>query len=136
MVFRTLNGRERDVNISQYRVDWDHHVSKPQKAVKDFLRPYWNGGIVLEEFRIPGCKLRVDLLRMDGPKPIMVEVSPESSHSFNKFFHGSFAGFQRSLKHDFAKRDWAIESDYIYIELTEADFPLTTDTFAQWGVSL
>lgn len=136
MVFRTLNGRERDISIKPYRVDWDRVVSKPQKAVKDFVRHYWEGDIVLEEFRIPGSRYRIDLLRI-GSQSVVIEVSPESSHSYNPFFHGgSLNRFKDALKRDFKKADWARASGFVLVELTEADFPLTETAFARQGVIL
>ena len=45
-----LNGRPYSVNLLKYRIDWDHKVSAPQKAVKDFLRPYWDRfGVVVTD---------------------------------------------------------------------------------------
>ncbi len=136
MQFTTLNGRPRDVPTAPYAVDWARKVSGPQKAVKDFLRPYWEHGVVLEEFRIPGSKLRVDLLRLDGARGVMVEVSPESSHSFNAFFHGSLSGFKASLKRDISKARWAELNDLVYCEIVESDFPLTVAAFERQGVIL
>lgn len=139
MVFKTLNGRERDISIKRYLIEWSptREVSSWQAKTKMFLRPYWGHGIVLEEFRIPGSKLRVDLLRMDGPTPIMVEVSPESSHSYNEFFHGKSRNrFKDALKRDFKKREWGERCGFLCVELQETDFPLTEAAFARQGVIL
>ncbi len=139
MVFKTLNGRERDISTKRFQIDWERKVSGPQKQVKDFLRPYWEHGIVFEELVIPaGKRMRVDLLRMDGrPRPIMVEVSPESSHSYNAFFHGgSLNRFKDALKRDLAKQRWAEINGFDYVEITDTDFPLTEAAFARQGVIL
>lgn len=138
MVFKDLRGYERDVSIKRYLVRWDRKVSGPQKATKDFLRPYWQHGIVLEELRIPGQRMRVDLLRMDcQPRPIMVEVSPESSHSFNAFFHRDSRNvFGAAIKRDVLKAQWAEINGFDLVVVTEADFPLTEDAFARQGVTL
>ncbi len=135
MLFRTLNGRERDLSITRYRVDWDKVVSRPQKAAKDFLRPYWEHDIVVEELRLVGTRMRADLINLN--RSIMVEVSPESSHSYNAFFHqGSLNRFKDALKRDMAKAEWARRNNLILVELTDADFPLTEDAFARQGVIL
>src|SRR4051812_518009 len=101
MLWLTPTGRQVDVSIAPHLIDWDYIVSKPQKAVKDFLRPYWTHKRVLEEFPVPGTKMRVDLLCLSpGPNDtdgIVVEVSPKQHDQFNKFFHGSLAGFRASL---------------------------------------
>ncbi len=137
MVFKTLNGRERDVSIKQYRVDWTpvREVSSWQGKTKAFLRPYWEHDIVVEELRVPGTKMRVDLLNVN--KAVMVEVSPESSHSFNPFFHGgSLNRFKDALKRDLTKAKWAEVNGFQYVELTDTDFPLTEAAFARQGVIL
>ncbi len=138
MVFKTLNGHERDVPTKQYQIDWApaREVSSWQAKTKAFLRPYWERDIVFEEFRIPGPgKLRIDLLNVN--KAVVVEVSPESSHSFNKFFHqGSLNRFKNALMRDLKKAKWATDSGFDYVELTEADFPLTPEAFARQGVIL
>lgn len=139
MVFKTLNGRERDISIRQYLIDWEpaREVSKPQAAVKAFLRPYWQHGIVVEELMVPGTKWRVDLLRLDCAPPIMVEVSPEGSHSYNAFFHrGSLNRFKDALKRDLKKAEWARANGFTVVELTDTDFPLTEAAFARQGVTL
>ncbi len=135
MLFKTPNGRERDISIKRFLVDWERKVSGPQKAAKDFLRPYWAHDIVLEELVIPSTRLRIDLLNVN--KAIVVEVSPESSHSFNAFFHqGSLNRFKDALKRDIKKAEWARKSGFSFVELTEDDFPLTPEAFARQGVIL
>lgn len=136
MVFRDSKGRERNVPYKQYLIKWDRarEVSRPQAETKRFLRAYWQNDIVLEEFRIPGTKKRVDLLNVN--KGIIVEVSPESSHSFNQFFHGSLAGFRAALKRDLEKEEWARFNGFSFVELTETDFPLSEAAFERQGVTL
>lgn len=138
MIFLTLRGQERDIPTKQYRIDWDpvREVSSWQAATKAFLRPYWENDIVFEEFRIPGAgKLRVDILNVN--KAVVVEVSPESSHSYNAFFHGgSLNRFKDALKRDIKKREWAVKSKFAFVELTDTDFPLTVDAFERQGVTL
>ncbi len=138
MFFNTLNGIPRNVPHKQYLIDWSpaKEVSTFQGATKKFLRPYWQHDIVFEEFRIPGKgMLRIDILNVN--KKIVVEVSPESSHSYNKFFHqGSLNRFKDALKRDIAKQKWAKDSGFQYVELIESDFPLTEESFARQGVIL
>lgn len=135
MVFLDLRGRERDIPVKRYRVDWDRKVSRPQKAAKDFLRPYWEHDIVLEEAPVVGTRSRIDLLNVN--KAVMVEVSPESSHSFNPFFHqGSLNRFKNALKRDLAKADYARINGFTLVELSDTDFPLTPEAFARQGVVL
>ncbi len=136
MVFKTPTGREVDVSIKRHLVKWERKVSGPQKAAKDFLRDYWQHDIVVEEFPIPrGRRMRVDLINLN--RAIMVEVSPESSHSYNAFFHGgSLNRFKDALKRDMKKREWGELNGFTVVELVESDFPLTPEAFARQGVIL
>ena len=121
MKFTKLNGNNLiNLNISKYLVDWDRAVSKPQKSVKDFLYQYWRNHIVLEELRIPGSLLRIDLCNLSAK--VIVEVSPDSVHlSYNAFMHHSRAGFLKKIKADFAKQMWGEKNGFTYIELYDED---------------
>lgn len=107
------------VNVAKYKCDWNKVVSKPQKQVKDFLYPYWCGCVVLEEFRIPGSLLRIDLMNIN--RKIAVEISPASSHSFNKFFHGNHIRYGAAVKRELDKSDWLKENDFKLVEVFEDD---------------
>lgn len=122
MKFKKLNSNvEIDVNISNYSIDWDKKVSKPQKMVKDFLFPHWKLDRVLEEFMIPGSRLRIDLINMSSK--IAVEVSPDSTHkNFNPFMHKNrITGFLGGLKRDSSKYDWIIANGFKYVLITDAE---------------
>lgn len=119
MVFRTLNGRERNLSITPYLIDWDRRVSGPQKRVKDFLKPYWGRDTVLEEAAIVGNRMRLDLVNVN--KLIVVEVSPSQHSSYNKFFHGSMEGFKSSLRRDLKKANWCALNGFVYCELVDED---------------
>lgn len=113
-------GKEISVNPGQYIIDWDMKVSKPQKKVSDFLRPYWEFDLVLQEFRIPGSLLRIDLFNVT--KKIIIEVSPDELHSnYNPFLHKDRAGFLKKLKADNQKMDWADRNNLLFVELTSSD---------------
>lgn len=111
--------REINVNINKYIIDWNYAVSKPQKAFKDLIYPYWKCNIVLEEFRIPGSKLRCDIVNLT--KRIIAEISPQQHFSYNKFFHGSRSGFIQAMKRDVDKIQWAEDNNFRLIEITEKD---------------
>lgn len=138
MIFTTLSGHPRDVSMTAYKVDWERKVSRPQKRVKDFLRPYWEGDAVYEEVRIPGCLFRVDLINVN--KAIMVEVSPIQHHTADHWFHGgSMAKWKASLKRDIQKERWAELNQLTYVELTQDDLDtgLSAELFlSRFGVTL
>ena len=108
-----------NVNIQEYFVDWNRVVSKPQKQVKDFLRPYWKSHIVLEEFRIPSTLWRVDLINMT--RRIAVEVSPKGSHSFNTFFHRDRFKFGAAMDRDNNKAKWVENNGFVFVEVFDDD---------------
>lgn len=136
MIVRDLKGRTCKMPTKPYLIDWDRAVSKPQKAVKDFLWPYWAHDIVLEELRVPHSLLRIDL--MNASRGIVIEVSPTATHAiFSEFFHVSTAGWTASLKRDMDKEHWAtIINGFAFVEITDVDFPLTPEVFARQGVTL
>lgn len=120
MKFKKLNSSKlAEINISRWRIDWDYEVSKPQKLVKDFLKPFWKHHIVLEEFVIPGSRLRIDLLNLTTK--IAIEVSPRQHFEMNAFFHKTKAGYLSSIKRDVAKEKWIKDSGFKYVELQDDD---------------
>ena len=122
---------------SDYLIDWDppREVSRPQGLVKQFLYPYWKTQICLEEVRIPGSLYRLDIV--NATKRIVIEVSPESSHSFNAFFHKNRIGFGRAIQRDLDKQAWCERNRFKYIELTTEDITnLSKELFAERGIIL
>lgn len=137
MKFKKIKGeKEVNVNTSKFLIDWNHKVSLPQQKVKDFLYEFWKYDNVLEEFVIPGSKLRIDLLNLT--QNVAVEISPESSHNYNSFFHKTrVGGFLASVKRDFEKQEWIEKNGFIYIELKSVDLKnLTKEMFKEKGLIL
>jgi hypothetical protein len=131
MKFKALrSSRLVDIKVGNYLIDWDKKVSGPQKAVKDFLYPFWNADVVLEEFRVPGSLLRIDLVNLQ--KHIAIEVSPSHHRQYNRFFHRSRSGYLSLLKRDSDKEKWCIDSNFKYVEIFEEDIPeLCRDWFRE-----
>jgi hypothetical protein len=122
MRFKTLAGREKDVNVTKYRIDWEpaREVSKPQAKVKKFLRPYWSGHLVLEEMVLAGTRMRADLTNIS--RRIIVEVSPAQHLEYNEFFHrGSKLNFVAALKRDLDKKKWAELNGFTFVEIFDED---------------
>ena len=119
MKIKGLYGNNKyNLKLIDYLIDWDREVSKPQKAVKDFLYPYWKRYIVTEETPIPGSRLRMDLICWSLNPHIVIEVSPESSHSYNQFFHKSKVGFGAAVRRDLNKQMWAERNGFLYVSLS------------------
>lgn len=137
MDFLTLTGRKRNVPLTPYVIDWEaDSLSKFQKGVKDFLRPYWQHDAVYEEFRIPGTRMSVDLLNLN--ERIAVEVQGRAHNSFSEHFHGgSLARFRDQLKRDIRKARWCELNDFTLVEVLPEDLPLTPAFFLdRYGITL
>ena len=124
-------GRIQNKNVSKYLIDWNKKSrSKLQKRVKDFLKPYWQGHIVYEEFPVYGTRLKVDIL--NATIKVAVEVNGPQHSSFNKFFHGnSRAKYLASIKRDHEKQRWLEKNQYKLIELEESDMENLSKEFME-----
>ena len=100
---------------------WDKKVaSAPQFIVKTFLQPFWKFDQVVEEFYIPGSKLRLDLFNIN--KKIAVEISPDGYHvHYNPWLHKDRLKFLAKVKNDENKRNWCTRNDIRLIELYDED---------------
>lgn len=119
-----LNSRTQvNVNIAKWLIDWDHlrQVSKPQTAVANFLRPYWQSHVVCMEFIIPGSLLRVDFVNFT--RKLAVEVSPKATHSFSSFFHKNRPTYGASFNRELDKADWLEQHGIKLIEIFDDDLP-------------
>jgi hypothetical protein len=127
--FKLNSSNSINVNVFDYKLDFTNiKGSKPEIKVKKFLKPYWIRDLVLEEFFIPGSRLRVDIININ--KKIAVEVSPSGTHSFNKFFHKNIIAFGDRLRKDLDKQEWCIANGLKYVELGDEELEnLTSDMF-------
>jgi hypothetical protein len=125
------HGRMQNRNVSKYLINWNKKSrSKLQKRVKDFLKPFWKGHIVYEEFPVYGTRLKVDIL--NATTKIAVEVNGPQHSSFNKFFHGnSRAKYLASIKRDHEKQCWLEKNQYKLIELEESDIKNLSKEFIE-----
>ncbi len=101
MKLKRLNSnKEADISIAKYRIKWDEKCrSIFQYDVKQWFRKYWQFHVCLEEFRIPGTLLKVDLVNLN--KRILVEINGLQHDEFNKHFHrGSRANFLGQIQRD------------------------------------
>jgi very-short-patch-repair endonuclease len=132
-----IRGRQKKVSISKYFVEWDKIVgSNAQFSTKQFLRKYWLGETVCEEFRIPGSRLRIDLINFS--RKVVVEVSGRQHENFNKFFHKNRIGFIKSIKRDFEKIHWIETNGFSLIEIYDYEVEnLNTDFIKEkFGIDL
>ena len=124
MKFRKLRSEKlSEVKISNYYIDWDKDsCSSYQTKVKRFLKRFWTGQLVLEEFRIPGSLYRIDIINLN--KKIAIEVDGEFHEEYSEFAHrGSRTNWWKQMRRDEEKRKWCEECGYIVIQITPDDIP-------------
>ena len=115
-----IYGRERNVNLKKYLIDWDEDsCSKFQTSIKTFLKPYWKTHVVTEEFRIPSSKLRCDIINWS--KKIVIEGQSSIHGKFVEHFHGSRAGYLNSWRRDLEKEKWINKIGFTFVEIYEED---------------
>jgi len=120
MILLDIRGRERKISPSKYRIEWEkERASVPQYRTKQFLKEFWLGDTVCEEFIIPGSRLRIDLINFS--KMIAVEVSGQQHESFSKFFHKTRIGFIKSIKRDFQKIKWLEINNIKLVEIYDCE---------------
>lgn len=120
MKFKKLNSKkEVNVDVARYKIDWENSVSRPQKRVKDFLFPHWKAHVCMEEFRIPGSRLRFDIVNLTSK--IILEISPSGSHRYNAFFHKNRSAYLAAIKREIDKQTWALENNFLFVELGDED---------------
>lgn len=115
------------MKVNKYLIDWDAPCrSKVQKKVKDFLKEYWKGCIVYEEFPVYGRKrMKVDIL--NASRKQAVEVHGMQHVKFNKHFHNnSREKFLESISRDLTKYEWLEKNDFTVIEIYENEIDLLT----------
>lgn len=124
-----INGKLKSKNVSKYLIKWDAKSrSNIQFTVKQFLKKYWFGYVVYEEFPVYGTRMKVDIL--NASKKIAVEVNGFQHESFNKFFHSnSRTNYLKSIKRDFSKAKWLELNNYKLIEINEDEIKSISESF-------
>jgi hypothetical protein len=106
MKFKKANGRETNVNISKYTVDWeDDSLSKFQWKVKQFLYKYWRSHVVLEEMTLAGTRMRLDFYNVT--RGIAVECDGGQHNDPKHYYNNkSPSKFISQVKRDLEKEKW------------------------------
>ncbi len=136
MRLKTLSGREAYRNTAKFRIRWENRsLSKMQKSVKDFLRPYWEGFVCYEEFPVFGTKMRLDLF--NATRMIAIEVNGDQHREFTPFFHNnSNVNYFRQIKRDDAKERWCEINGIKLVQIYKEDIPLKREFFTRMGIPL
>lgn len=121
MKIKKINGKETNINIQKYRIDWDKKCrSKMQFNVKQFFRKYWSNHCCLEEFRIPGSLMTIDIVNLT--KKLAIEINGNQHSEFNKFFHkNNITNYRLQMERDVKKEDWCEKNGFTLIEIYQDD---------------
>ncbi len=117
MTFKTLLGKRRRIKKPiNYLINWEEGSrSKLQGKVKNFLKVFWDGDVVFEEFPVVGSRLTLDFY--NATKNIAIEVQGKQHTKYNKFFHkDNKINYLNQLKRDDEKLAFC---DLNYIKLLE-----------------
>lgn len=115
---------------NKYRIKWDKKApSKGAQAVKDFLYKYCRNQIWYEEYRLPGCLLKVDFLSPN--KKIAIEFQGVQHSKFNPHFHGNRLGFLKSIRRDIQKEEILTLNGYTLVEIFDEDLPVSRKFFLE-----
>lgn len=118
MKLKQLNGKVVNVDVSKF-IGNKYSVSKIQRGYGDRLRKRYPHYLILEEFPIPGSKLRIDFFL---PELLLaVEVHGEQHFKFTPFFHKSIHDFMNGVKRDAQKAEWCNLNDIELIIVRQDD---------------
>ena len=121
MEFKKLNGKPKNVVLAPYIIKWnDDSLSKFQWNTKQWIRPFWISDVCLEEFVIPGTRLRIDLMNVS--KKIAIEVDGIQHNEYSEFLHkGSRLNLLAQMKRDEKKRQWCLLNSYNLVNIDPGD---------------
>lgn len=137
MKLKNVYGRMVTKNVSRFLIDWDKpSKSKIQFQVKQFLKNYWQGQIIYEEFPVYGTLLKVDFL--NATLRIAVEVHGPQHGEFHFFHNGSPNAYLQSIKRDNSKSQWLLANDFQFIEIMHTEInTLSKDFFKEkYGINI
>ena len=129
MRFYTLSGKLVNKNLNKYLITWDGKSrSIIQRKVKQFLKPYWKGMLVMEEMPCAGTLLHVDIVNLT--LKVAVEINGIQHTNYNTFFHGSNpAKYLLGIKNDVLKSEWLAKNNFKLIEINYDEIDLLSKEF-------
>ncbi len=131
-------GKISKLNVTPYSIRWDGpSKSQLQFKVKQFLKPYWQGHMVYEEFPVFGAKqLKVDIL--NATLKVAIEVNGPQHSQFHYFHNGEPFNYLAGVKNDVKKMEWLLSNDFVFIEINHDEVEMLTREFflQKFGVTL
>ena len=135
MKFTTLAGNQRTVpKAKKYLINWTGPSrSKAQKKVKGFLKEFWKGQVVFEEFPMAGTRMTFDFYNAN--KKIVIEVQGAQHTKYVPFFHRRRSSFASQVKRDNDKIKFCELNNILFVEVYPTD-TLNKTFFESQGVYL
>jgi len=137
MTLYNIRGKLAKKNVTPYIIVWDGpSKSKLQARVKQFLKPFWIGHIVYEEFPVYGTALKVDIL--NATLRVAIEVNGPQHSKFHYFHGGEPINYLDAVKRDVKKIEWLEKNEFNYIEINYDEVDgLSKEVFKEkFGVAL
>jgi hypothetical protein len=132
MKWLTLSGREKNLNINHYRINWDKKApSKGSQVLKDFFAKNCKNDIWLEEMRVPGCLLRCDFINLTRKICFEYDDKEDGGHhtSYNPFFHKNRIGYLNSIKRENKKEMELEKNGFATIHIYKEDLDQLSKTW-------
>lgn len=118
MKFKTLKGKEINLNLSGYLVDWDEKErSIIQFKVKKFLQKYWKSHVVCSELRVAGTRMTIDLINIS--RRIAIEVQGKQHSNYIPFFCKNRLGYAAQMGRDLDKQKFCDINNILLVEIHE-----------------
>lgn len=117
-----LDGKSHSVNIAQNNYPLRSRAackSELQFQCGQLLRTKYPSQVILEEFPVPGSRLKLDFFL--PTLRVAVEVHGAQHDSFNKHFHGNLKGFHQSRHRDGDKASWCEINDITLYEVRSVE---------------
>jgi len=116
MTLYNIRGKLMRKNVTPYIIVWNGpSKSQLQFRVKQFLRPFWIGHIVYEEFPVYGTALRVDIL--NATLRVAIEVNGPQHSKFHFFHNKQPFNYLAAIKNDVRKQEWLERNSFRFIEI-------------------
>jgi hypothetical protein len=111
-----IKGKLVSKNVSKCVIKWDGKSrSDLQFKVKQFVKPFWKGHVVYEEFPVYGTLLRVDIL--NATLKIAIEVNGPQHSQFHFFHNKQPLNYLNEIKRDDKKLDWLEKNKFNLVEI-------------------
>jgi hypothetical protein len=128
MKLYNISGKLVSKNVTKYLIKWDKESkSKIQFQTKQFLKPYWKGLIVYEEFPVYGSLLKVDIV--NATLKIAVEVHGPQHGELHYFHNNSPNNYLESIKRDYKKLQWLEKNKFTIVEINHDEVDTLSKEF-------